>query len=133
MLGLVSDCIGLSEKTENSTWQWSLMLNGCNTFTLYIASGSLLNTSSKQLFALVADWNTCEKPLVIEKFKSSSSVAYNACMRIGKQLPNVPRRLLVGLRLGFEDTAEVVLRDARKLRLEPDTRNKSTNPDLSPA
>lgn len=59
------------------------------------------------------------------------SVAENACMRIGKQLPNVPRRLLV--RLGSEDTADAVLRDARKLRSSSDTRNVFINPDLSPA
>jgi hypothetical protein len=59
------------------------------------------------------------------------SVAENACVRIGKQLPNVPRRLLV--RLGSEDTADAVLRDARKLRSSSDTRNVFINPDLSPA
>jgi len=43
--------------------------------------------------------------------------------------------LVIGLlvHLGSEDTAEAVLRDARKLQLAPDTRNVFINPDLSPA
>jgi len=60
---------GLAEKTDDAC------ADGCiNTFTMYIASkgSTLLNTRFKQLFALVADWTTCEKPLFIEKFRNSS-------------------------------------------------------------
>jgi len=59
------------------------------------------------------------------------SVTKNASMLIGKLLLNVPGRLLV--RLGSEDTAEAVLRDACKPRLAPDTRNVFNKPDLSHA
>jgi len=92
MLGLhgVWLCKAIRENREYySTWQWSLVLNGCNTFA-YTASGSLLNTRSKQVFALVADWTTCEKPLVIEKLRSSfwipSTGAVKACQSIPPQL-----------------------------------------------
>jgi hypothetical protein len=46
-------------------------------------------------------------------------------------VPDVPRRLLV--RLGSEEAAEAVLRDAHKLRSSSDTRRIFINPDLSPA
>jgi len=88
MAGQVSDCIGLSEETENSIWQWSLVLHGCNTFTLYIM---LLNNRSKQLFALVADCTrpTCEKQLVIEKFRSSSWIPSTVDVKASQSIPNV--------------------------------------------
>ena len=66
----------------------------------------------------------CEENLTVKPIVSD-----NACIRIGKQLPNVPRRLLV--RLSSEDVAVAVLKDAHRLRATAS--NVFINPDLSPA
>ena len=71
----------------------------------------------------------CEENLTIEP-----TIATNGCIRIGKQLPNVPRRILA--RLNSEETAATVLKDAPKLRSSVDrhvARNVYINPDLAPA
>lgn len=71
----------------------------------------------------------CEENLTIKPM-----VATNGCVRIGKQSPNVPRRLLV--RLSSEEAAAAVLKDAPKLRSSVDqhvARNVYINPDLAPA
>jgi hypothetical protein len=71
----------------------------------------------------------CEENLTIKPM-----VAINGCIRIGKQLPNVPRRLLV--RLSSEEAAAAVLKDAPKLRssvVQHVVCNVYINPDLAPA
>jgi len=54
------------------------------------------------------------------------------CFRLGREMSDRPRRLLVKLRT--EQSADELLRDARKLKTSPDTfaRNVFLNPDLSP-
>jgi len=83
-------CLSLSVKTGNSIWQWSLLLNGFNTFTLHIASGSLLNIRSNKLSPLIGDWTTYEKPRTITKFRSASwfpsQGAFKVCQSMLLQL-----------------------------------------------
>ena len=55
----------------------------------------------------------------------------NACIRIGKQFPNMPRRLLV--RLSSDESAAAMLNEAYKLRSSATAGNVYINPDLSPA
>lgn len=66
-----------------------------------------------------------------ENFTIKPAISDNACTRIGKQLPHVPRRLLV--RLNSEDTTAAVLKDAHRLRSSVDHNKVYINPDLSPA
>jgi len=85
ILGLVSD----GANRENREFYLAIVAYA-EWVQLYIASGSLLNTRAKQLFTLVADWTTCEKPLAIEKFRSSywipSTGAVKACQSMSPQL-----------------------------------------------
>jgi hypothetical protein len=63
-----------------------------------------------------------------ENFTIKPAVSDNAYTR---QLPNVPRRLLV--RLSSEDIVATVLKDAHRLRLSVTHNDVYINPDLSPA
>ena len=76
--------------------------------------------SDRELFV-----NFCSEHLYIKPHVSG-------CVRLGENINNQPRRLLI--KLTTEQSAEELLKDARKLRNSPDAlaNNVFFNPDLSP-
>jgi len=76
--------------------------------------------SDRELFV-----NFCSEHLSIKPHVSG-------CVRLGENINNQPRRLLI--KLTTEQSAEELLKDARKLRNSPDAlaNNVFFNPDLSP-
>jgi len=76
--------------------------------------------SDRELFV-----NFCSEHLSIKPYVSG-------CARLGKKINDQPRRLLI--KLTAEQSAEQLLKDARKLRNSPDAFASTVflNPDLSP-
>ena len=98
------------------------MRRGSNIIVTGIPEGE--GTGDLQQFLQLCEDNLQMKPLVTD----------NDCIRIGKKVPNRPRRLLVRLR--SDETASSLLRRAPQLRKSTCkyiAENIYLNPDLSPA
>jgi hypothetical protein len=105
------------QRTVNDT-----MRRRSNVIVTGIPEGDV--SSDRQQFLLLCEDNLQMKPLVAD----------NDCIRIGKKVPDKPRRLLVRLR--SDETASALLRSAPLLRKSADkyvADNIYVNPDLSPA